>query len=116
MTERSCYASIELRMVCDLDHCTHHWECDWGRLGNTSADPRLGIEHLMLTTGDYAQKILDKGPQEGRWGSINSVTVDGQRIFMHLDYAGRRTTWELFDAHFWDGKGPDNVLIGRWPD
>ncbi|WP_207543269.1 hypothetical protein [Mycolicibacter heraklionensis] len=57
------------------------------------------------------------------------------RIFIHTEYplyhedglrfedgnerpvtGSQRWTWELFPAHFADGKGPDDIFVGRWPD
>jgi hypothetical protein len=96
--------------------CRHWWECDWGRIDNSEADPKLGLRHLMLVTGDYVQQLLNEGPREHPRGGIHSATVDGERIFAHLDYDGQRTTWELFEAHFEGGKGPADLMLGRWPD
>ena len=95
--------------------CRHWWECDWGILDNTEADPKRGLHHLMLTTRGYATQLLEDGPRMLR-GNLASVTVDGGRSFMHLDHAGGRATWELFDAHLADGKGIQDLVIGRWPD
>jgi len=104
--------SIELR----IGHCLHDVECNWGVINNGEADPRRELEHLMLVTGDYIRELLQSGPIPGPHGGVHSATTQGSRIFAHLDYNGRRTTWELFDAHFDDGQGPDDILIGRWPD
>jgi hypothetical protein len=91
-------------------------ESDWGVLTNTDANPRCGLQPLMLVTGRHVGKLLTEGPHPGHNGGYHSVTTDGDRLFAHLDYAGQRTTWELFPAHFADGKGPDDMFIGRWPD
>lgn len=124
--------SVELRIVCDrpddctlgiakpagfTDHCHHRMECDWGAIRNSEADPRLGIEHLMLIGADYVQRMLFSGPHTlGRTPGVGSATADGDRLFFHLEHEGQRWTWELFEAHWWDGNGPDDILIGRWPD
>lgn len=102
--------SVKLRIRGD------NFECDWGELNNTEADPKRGLQPLMLVIGGYLQKLIAEGPQPGPRGGYHSVTTDGDRIFAHLDYSGERTTWELFPAHFEDGKGPDDLFIGRWPD
>jgi hypothetical protein len=91
-------------------------ESDWGVLSNSEADPKRGLDSLMLVVGDYVRKLIDDGPQTGPRGGYHSVTTDGQRIFAHLDYAGQRTTWELFEARFEDRNGPEDLFIGRWPD
>ena len=89
-------------------------ECDWGTFGNSEADPRYPIEHLMLTTPGYTQKLIDEGPQELR-GGVHSATQHDGRLFTHLDYHGQHWTWELYDAHWWDGVECP-VMVGRWPD
>lgn len=91
-------------------------QSEWGPLRNAEADPRRGLEPLMLVENNYIQQLLASGPQPGPWGGTHSASSDGQRIFAHMDYLGQRTTWELFPAHFDDGLGPDDMLIGRWPD
>jgi len=48
--------------------------------------------------------------------SYASASRDGHRLFFHLEHHGDHWTWELFDAHWADGAGPDDLLIGRWPD
>lgn len=90
-------------------------ESDWGVLNNTEADPKRGLESLMIVTSSHVGKLLTEGPQPGPWGGYQSVTTEDDRLFAHLDYAGQRTTWELFPAHFEDREGPD-LFIGRWPD
>lgn len=123
--------SIELRIVCDrpndctmgvskpigfTDHCHHHIECDWGAIRNSEADPRRGIEHLMLIGADYVQQLLTEGPCSlSRVAGVGSASADGERLFFHLEHEGQRWTWELFDAHWWDHKG-SQIYIGRWPD
>lgn len=92
------------------------FECRWGTFENSECDPKRPLRHLMLTTAGYVRELLDTGPKRGPRGGTHSASIDGERIFAHLDYAGSRTIWELFEAHFWDNGGPDDVLIGRWPD
>ena len=96
--------------------CRHWWECDWGRFDNMEADPRRGLGHLMVITGEYVHQLLVGGPQERIDRGITSATAVGERIFVHLDYGGQHTTWELFGAHFWDGEGLGDIMVGRWPD
>src|SRR5690349_14569819 len=127
--------SVELRITTEGD-CTcgkpyptdnpppehgHHVECDWGRIDYPEPRPdRNEVGHLMLTSAEYVAELIAYGPQMRRSGRIHSATRDhdGQRAFARSEDAqGRSWTWELFDAHWWDGK--DNGvrwLIGRWPD
>ena len=125
--------SIELRLRCnrpdnctqgklyptgfDEDHCTHRFECDWGVFDNPEADVSRGLSLLMLITPDYVRYLLHNGPQSSFRGGpgIISASIDGERIFIHLDHGSGRTTWELFDAHWEDG-GPPEIYVGRWPD
>lgn len=123
--------SVEIRVICDRpercdmgiprpsgydDWCHHRMECDWGIIENSEADPRRGIKHLVLVTGDVLRRLLDQGSEPNPRGGLTSATYDGERFFMHLDYNGQHWTWQLFAAHFDDHKGPDDLLIGRWPD
>lgn len=96
--------------------CQHELVCEWGILENTSADPLRegGPRHLMLITPEHAQ-LLQFQPHIGPYGDIDSATVVDERVFVHKEFNGHRWTWELFDAHWWDGQGPE-ILIGRWPD
>lgn len=122
--------SVEIRRVtegiceCGVCHpighrytCHHHWECDWGRLDNMEADPKRGVQHLIAITGRGVERILDSGGAEpGKRGGTVLVTVDGDRTFLHLEHQSGSWTWELFPAHFQDGRGPNDLFIGRWPD
>lgn len=124
--------SVELRFVIEgeCDHgpksidepraeCAHHLECCWGRVEHPDPRPdRNEVGHLMLVGTDYVQELLANGPllRQKRAGRVDSVTSDGERLFAHVDYYGKHWTWELFEAHFADGEGPDNMLLGRWPD
>ena len=90
--------------------------CDWGSFDNGEADPKHGLRHLLLTTEDYVTKLLDEGQCPGPRGGIHSASRVGDRLFAHVDHDGKRWTWELFDAHWWDHGEPSNVLVGRWPD
>jgi hypothetical protein len=124
--------SIEIRIECDRkpracllgsvqsaefeDWCNHRLLTDWGEIQNAEADPLCGPRHLMLTTSDYIAQLLDEGPRPSARGGVSSATIDGDRLFAHLDFEGKRWTWELFEAHFADREGPANLLIGRWPD
>jgi hypothetical protein len=106
--------SVEIRKTADGTQL----ECDWGVFENSEADPRraCGLKHLMLIGGDCVERMLTSGPEVDHRGSTGSATRDGTRVFFHLDYDGGRMTWELFDCYFWDGKGPHDMFIGRWPD
>jgi hypothetical protein len=106
--------------------CSHQLESDWGVIDNSEADPKRGLQPLMLATWGYVGKLLSDGPLLGPRGGLHSVstTLDGYvadddaeiRVFAHIDYAGERTTWELHDAYFAEGIGPDDLAIGKWPD
>lgn len=109
--------SVEIRI-----NDSNEYECDWGVIEHSEPRPDLAqVGHLMVTTDDYladllttpgAYRIPPKGPQIG----LHSATENSGRLFAHHDYNGRRWTWELFPAHFADGKGPEGVYVGRWPD
>lgn len=102
--------SVEIRLSND------HFECEWGRFNNGEADPIYPIEHLMLTTKGYVRELLETGPRPGRRGSTHSATCRDGRMFVHLDHNDQYWTWEVFEARFWDDKGPKDILVGRWPD
>ncbi|MCB1287428.1 MAG: hypothetical protein KDB47_06975 [Mycobacterium sp.] len=70
---------------------------------------------LMLTTPGYVAKLKADGPTPTSYGAMHGVTTRGGSDFAYIDYRGRRWVWELLEAHFSDGEGPD-ILIGRWPD
>jgi hypothetical protein len=121
--------SVELRFVVEGEcecgtpkpigfkyKCSHHLVCVWGRFGNGEADPRWPLEHLMLIAGDYVTRMLQFGAEPGTRGGTVSCSSDADRLFCHLDYEGKRTTWELFEAHFADGGGPHDLFVGVWPD
>jgi len=107
--------SVELRW----DYDSGEVDCCWGVIEHSDPRPdRDEVGHLMLTTRSYIEKILEdprplKAPSSR---ALHQVTSDGGRIFAHIHYFGKKWTWELFEAHFSDGKGPDDILIGRWPD
>jgi len=105
----------------------HHLECDWGRIDHPMPRPDRGeIGHLMLITRSYFGELFKHGPRlrQGRIESVDAVpdAPDGEitddtplRLYAYIDTPEGRWTWELFDAHWANGKGPD-VYIGRWPD
>lgn len=102
-------------MTVEIRVADQNFVCDWGTFENSEADPRRGLHHLMVTTPDYAAKLLESGPRPGPRGGMHSVIRDGGRMFAHLDYEGERTTWELFGARWWDDADCP-ILVGRWPD
>jgi hypothetical protein len=122
---------VEGRCECDVQHgpgyepeCVHQWECEWGVIENAVADPREGLQPLMVTTREYVEALLREGPHETPFGSVNSANVrfDAARqevcLVAHTDYEGQRTTWRLFDAHTGD-EGYEtrcNLLVGKWAD
>ncbi|AFQ97469.1 hypothetical protein DOROTHY_79 [Mycobacterium phage Dorothy] len=100
--------------------CSHWWECDWGVIEHSDPRPDRGeVGHLMLATTGYVDLLLNNGPIPFlmKGGRVDSASVDGDRLFVHIEWGGKRWTWELFEAHICVGKGwPHNLLIGRWPD
>lgn len=123
--------SVELRLTvqghceCGVPHnigeyqsqCVHDVGCDWGVIQYSDPRPALGqVGHLMLATGWWVGAMLNKGPRrDDRYGQTSVTEQDG-RLFIHMDWEDQHWTWELFKAHFSDGKGPDDLFIGRWPD
>lgn len=103
--------SIELR-----------WEnddlvCDYGafEFGDPRPD-RDEVGPLMLVTADYLKELMeDRRPQAASGGALHQVVADGDRLFAHVHYFGKHWVWELFEAHFQDGEGPE-IYVGRWPD
>jgi hypothetical protein len=91
-------------------------ECDWGVFNNAEADPLRELEPLVLITDEWVVRLLGEGPHPNPRGGLTTVTHKGHRIFAHLDFEGTRTTWELFEAHWWDGVEHPKVYVGRWPD
>lgn len=92
--------------------------CKWGSIDRSDPRPECGdVRELMITTREYFDQILALGPTTAPNGSgaIHSGAVIDGRRFAYIDYDGRRWTWELFDAHFTDGQGPE-IYIGKWPD
>lgn len=113
--------SIELR----FNNTQQTVECDWGVIEYPNPQPHLDqVGHLMLTSVEYVHGLLTNGPKVrlDEDGRIDSATTNGDRLFVprlfvHTEHNGRRWTWELFPAHWWDDitNGYD-WLIGRWPD
>jgi hypothetical protein len=90
-------------------------ECDWGVIEYGDPDPYLDqVGHLMLITPDYVKQLLSH-PTLYPPGSVSSAYRSDDRTFVELLYENKRWTWELFEAHWWDGEGPE-IYIGRWPD
>ena len=122
--------SIELRVVIEgeCDHgpkfaweprtqCRHWVECDWGRIEHPKARPDRGeVGHLVLVAADGLYDLIINGPNWRDRPALASATLDGPRMFYHLDYDGRRWTWELFPCHWADGAKHPELYIGRWPD
>lgn len=69
----------------------------------------------MVVTKPCVAKMVEEGSLLGPAWAMHSVTVLRDRLFTNIEYFGTRWTWELFDAHWSDGRGPD-IYIGRWPD
>jgi hypothetical protein len=136
--------SVEIRMVvegeCNCGNpypsdnpqpatCFHFIECEWGKIPFTTiANPKPengDIGHLILTTQNWVESLLKGGPifyppllRQPPWFEKRyRGSVDGERIFIHLEYREMKWTWELFEAH-WANEGFDaqDVMIGRWPD
>lgn len=129
--------SLELRITseglceCGIPHnlgyepgCRHDIECDWG----TFSDPPLFVTNYVVdttTVDNVAPLILVSKHFADTCGRDPCTTSDVITDF-HTDDAGRRFmtlsadngswTWELFEAHWEDGQGPENMFVGRWPD
>lgn len=109
--------------------CEHYWECDYGRIPSFDIN---NLAPLVITGRDFANWLFKEGPREIR-GGLYSLTVvpipepDGEitgnsevRMFQHIDYEGRRWTWEFEPAH-WANPAEirtciDPIYLGRWPD
>ena len=97
--------------------CSHDLVCDWGVIEHSEPWPEHGqVGHLMLATSDFLAKLFHEGPKSYRRGGVCSTTQRDGRVFAHIDYKNHGWTWELCEAHFADGKGPNGLFIGRWPD
>ncbi len=99
--------SIELRIR------DHQIECDWGRI-NPAADPEP--KQLLLATRAQVESLLDGCAPDRHGGIISATKSDDGQLFAHLYRDGNHWVWELFDAHFADGDGPQDMMVGRWPD
>lgn len=106
--------SIKIWLV--IKGCSFHWECDWGRLENPSVRTDLPVSHLIVMRVKTFDRIHSRPESNPRGSGTFSATTQKGRRFIHFDNDGQRWTWELFEAHFWDGGGPEDLLIGRWPD
>lgn len=124
----------------------HHVECDWGSIDYSDPRPDRGeVGHLVLAMGWVIGSNLNGGPtyvardidSDGRVRYQEySATEHGGRLFLHTAWpiyshgdglptedgseipptGYQRWIWELFPAHFADGKGPERIYVGRWPD
>lgn len=107
--------SIEIRKTAD----GRNLECDWGVIEHSCPKPERGeLGPLMIISADYAELLRDDPEAARRQYSSSyddSVSALGSRLFAHIGHAGKRWTWELFEAHWWDGPDP-RVYVGRWPD
>lgn len=88
----------------DLDErpaCEHWFECVWGKITNSAADPRdqdNPVAHLMMTTAGHVEKMLRNGPiNRGPLGVQSARICDG-RVYFRLEHQGRSWTWELHRA------------------
>ena len=105
------HVSVELRW-----DDTNELVCDWGMIIHSDPRPERGqVGALMLTTTDYVQTLITSGPKIND-DVVHSVTVDGDRIFAHINYFDKHWCWELFDARWWDDFEIGRWLVGRWPD
>lgn len=107
--------SVELRIV------NNRLECDWGTIEHSTPRKIAGkpchveVGHLMLAASEFIKELLTTGEPTYCNDCITTATAQDGRVFMHAEAENGRWTWELFESHWWDGKGPD-LLIGRWPD
>lgn len=90
--------------------------CEFGVIERSDPRPERGdVQHLMLTTRDYVDHLLAHGPTVGGHGQVDSVRLVDGVLYADIEYNGQRWTWQLYEADWWDGKGPE-ILVGRWPD
>lgn len=124
--------------------CEHIIECDWGDVDFSHPRPdRDEVGHLILATRWSIDRAADgvsylfyrdcDSDGRTRWQEY-TVTTSCDRTFLHTAWpiynhgegnpaeSGtdpplpiQRWTWELFDAHWFDGFQQE-IYIGRWPD
>ncbi|AXN43448.1 hypothetical protein MM1218R_01500 [Mycobacterium marinum] len=92
--------------------------CKYGHIEATCGEPAIGLPRLMMIDAGRLDKLLTNGPLERIRGGVSSATRDGDTTYLHIDYEGERTTWELHKALFVDGpfKGNDRMWIGSPPE
>lgn len=100
---------IEIRYVKELDE----WECDWGVFENPAADLRYPLHRLLITTVRHVEELLRKGPQPRVFGGKASASMEGDRLYIHLDTEFDHATWQLFPARYCRD---DALLVGKWPE
>lgn len=113
-----CFCGIPRRSSEEPHPRHNHWvECDYGAIEYPNPRPDRGeVGHLMLVEQNYVSRLLDQPNLIAQGGRIDSATVHNGRTFAHVDYRTMRWTWELFDAHFSDGEGPYDMMLGVWRD
>ncbi len=86
--------------------------CKYGHIEATCGEPAIGLPRLMMIHD------LTDGPLERIRGGVSSATREGSKTYLHIDYEGQRTTWELHKALFVDGpfEGNDRMWIGSPPE
>lgn len=123
--------------------CQHWAECDWGQVMSEGRPDLDDVGPLVLVPRNWALQTVNEAviyprrPDDHGRARYQRYRVDNRngRLFIHTDWpvydrgqgvrAGdgsekpptpmQSWTWELFDAHWWDGRGPE-IYIGRWPD
>lgn len=107
--------SIEIRPISFT--AVNQLACDWGIFENSEADPHreCGIQSLILVTPDYVRELLDKGVQTSPYcqNALTTAFIRDRRTFVRLYHQHDSWTWELFEAHWWDGVDSP-IMVGRW--
>jgi hypothetical protein len=97
----------------------HEYACKWGVFRNAEGNPlrQCGIQPLIVATAELVERLLREGRQPAAIpdGSIIDAYKRDDRIFTTLEWQGNTWTWEMFKAHWWDGRGME-IMVGRWPD
>jgi hypothetical protein len=100
--------SVELRVE------DGEFVCDWGNFPHSNPRPdRREVGELMIATREYVEQL--KAGSLMYHGAVHSVKEKNGRMFARIDWYRKHWTWELHEARWWDGAGPE-VLVGRWPD
>lgn len=103
-------------------------EIDEARPDNLAAvvtwSPQLGdfhldhveARHLCLSHTDFIEELLATGEPIYVFGCACTATTEGNRVFLWVEAPNGHWCWEMFPAHWSDGGGPYNQMVGVWRD